>query len=125
MKRILFGLGLLLITSVSANAQTTTNVEWDHIGATPAQVMSYNPVVKVDGVTQTATPTCVANGANTTCRQNVGTLSNGSHTFNISTTVDGVLREAVLTKTFPLTSTQPGTQPTSPRFTITIVITTP
>jgi len=122
MKKILL-VALLLLIPALVEAQTTTTLGWDHIGATPAQVAIFNHVVKVDDVVVTGTPTCVANGANTACKFPVGVLANGSHTFNVSTLVDNVLRETVLTKTFPLTGG--NAQPTNPKFTITIIVTVP
>jgi len=122
MKKFLFTAFLFLIPTI-ANAQTTTSLLWDHIGATPAQTATFNHVIKVDDVVITGTPTCIVNGANTTCKFPVGVLANGSHTFNVSTLVDNVLRETILTKTFPLTGG--NAQPVNPKFTITIIISVP
>lgn len=115
---------LLVFAGISEAQTTTTRLQWDHVGATPAQVVTYNPTVKVDGVVVSGTPTCVAQGGNTVCEMSVGSLANGSHTFTVSTLVDSVLRETVLTKVFPIPSL-PGAQPTNQRFTITITITSP
>ncbi len=115
-------IALLVLLPSLANAQSTvTQIDWEHASATPAQVATFNTVVKVDNVVVTTAPTCVANGVNTSCRVPIGVLANGSHTFYVSTTVDSVLRETVLTKVFPLTGG--NAQPTNPKFIITITIT--
>jgi hypothetical protein len=122
--RLLIIVATLLVFASVTEAQTTTELQWDHVGATPAQVATYNPSVKVDGVVVSGVPTCTAQGGNTTCKLNVGNVTNGSHTFAVSTLVDNVVRETILTKVFPL-SGPPGSQPTGQRFTITITITSP
>lgn len=121
MKKVFLVVSFLFIFAICLNAQQTTKLQWFHEGATPAQALSFNAVVKVDNVVVKTPYTCVADGANALCTIDIGNLSNGSHTFNVSTLVDNVFRDMSLTKTFPLTGN--NAQPSNPRFSITITIT--
>ncbi len=119
-KRLIVTIVIALAFPLVSEAQTTTKLKWDFFGATPAQVATFNQVVKVDGVVIATPPTCLAVGANTTCEVAVGPLSDGNHSFVVSTLFEDVERNMSLSKNFPLTGG--NAQPSNPKFTITIII---
>lgn len=127
MKTMLTLLFLLLCASTT-NAQTTnTVIAWDYLAVQLVDVTPPNmtQVIKIDGVTQTAPPTCAqsTNKVDVNCTFTVTpALPSGSHTVRVEATKAGI------TKGTDIVGLNPGNAPPDPknfRYQINITINVP
>lgn len=82
-------------------AQATTKLGWDYLTVAPAVVATYTQTIKVDGVTRTEVPVCVASGADTTCTLTIPALASGAHSLSVLAVLNGVGNEAIVSNINP------------------------
>jgi hypothetical protein len=98
MKQILVTIAMFL-ACVGLTAQAATTAAYDVLGATPAVVATYQQVITVDGVLQTATPVCGPKGTtDTTCSIVLNTpLGSGTHVISVAETLNNQTAELRIT----------------------------
>lgn len=116
----ILSLSLVIVLGVTkiVSAQTAT-LAWDYIGKSLTEVQTYVQEVKVDGVVNTAVPTCVTSGANVSCSVSAPTLATGLHTVSIGATKNGV---TALTTITGIGGANNPINPSNPKVVITITI---
>ncbi len=122
--RIVIAVTLLFTFAAASQAQTTNTLAWDYDVA-PTEVATYTQTVAVDGANQTGTPTCAAQAGNaqrTTCQMTIPALAAGTHTIGVIAARNGMTAETRVTGLNPANGPR---SPSSPRLTVTVVVTIP
>lgn len=109
---------MIVFSCIALYAQTSTaTFQWDFV-ASLATVGTYQQEVRIDGVRQSAIPTCVERvPGETTCSIPV-TLSPGPHTLTVTAQANGVSATATL----PNVDLSTSPRPTHPRVVITVTV---
>jgi hypothetical protein len=122
--KLLAVLGFVLAWWTSPLAgQTTTTLQWDFLGATPAVVLTWQQTVTIDSVPQTGAITCaprVGSPADTSCAIPIAPLAPGPHTISILASANGQTAEVRITGVDPAKLPKSAT---SPRVTVLVTIT--